>query len=169
MHMKPQQLERRKLLRGAGVLGAGAFVALAPGAIQAAQSDETRGIEGAWLILVTPQGAPASDSYEVLNLYTAGGGVAGASAHDPATGSSVYGAWRRTGDHQFQITFVGFTFDKTSGAWTGRLKVQARATLTQDGQTISGLARVSIYTPSGSLIVQSPTSFSGSRIAVEPL
>jgi hypothetical protein len=167
--MRTQAFERRAVLRGTGLLGAGVFAGLAPLAAHAAYGDDSHGIEGAWLILVTPQGAPPSAAYEVLNLYTVGGGVAGASAHDPATGSSVYGAWRRSGDHQFQITFVGFTFDKTSGAWTGRLKVQARATLSQDGQTISAPARVSIYTPSGSLIVQSHTSFSGGRIAVEPL
>ena len=137
--MKPQQFDRRKLLRGAGVVGAGAFAALAPGVIQAAQSNDTRGIEGAWLILVTPQGAPPSATYEVLNLYIAGGGVAVASAHAPATGSSVYGAWRKSRVRQFQITFIGFTFDRTSWAWTGRLKVQARATLSQHGRQSAGL------------------------------
>jgi hypothetical protein len=167
--MKNQRLERRKMLQQAGLVGAGALAGLAPLTAQAEQGGDGHSIEGAWLIRVTPEGAPQSATYEVLNLYTMGGGVAGASARDPATGSSVYGAWTRSGGHQFQITFVGFTFDRASGEWTGRLKVQARATLSNENQAINGPARVSIYAPSGSLIAQVPTSFSGTRILVDSL
>jgi len=167
--MNTRNFERRKMLRGAGVLGAGVVAGLAPRAAQARERDCTHGIEGTWLILVQPGGAPQSAAYEVLNLYTVGGGVAGASANDPATGSSAYGAWRKTENRQFQITFVAFTFDRVTGQTTGRLKVQARATLSDDDRTLSGPARVSIYSTSGSLIVQVPTAFSGTRIAVEPV
>src|SRR6266511_1423911 len=87
--MNTQQFERRRMLRGAVVLGTGVVAGLAPRAAQARERDDTNGIEGTWLILVRPGGAPQSAAYEVLNLYTVGGGVAGASAHDPATGSSA--------------------------------------------------------------------------------
>ncbi len=83
--------------------------------------------------------------------------------------AAPYGAWKKTENRQFQITFVAFTFDRATGQTTGRLKVQARATLSEDAETLSGPARVSIYSTSGSLIVQVPTSFDGTRIAVEPL
>src|ERR1700716_81727 len=74
-HMNNQPLEGRKMLQRAGLWGAGALAGLAPLTAQAEQGGDGHSIEGAWLIRVTPEGAPQSATYEVLNLYTMGGGV----------------------------------------------------------------------------------------------
>ncbi len=171
MNVLRQPLSRRQLVKGAGVAGLGTLAAMVPAAALADDDrKKQRLITGAWLIRVVSDG-PTAVPHEVLNLYTADGGVAGASSDElePAhLGTSVYGAWARTGERQFAITFMAFQFTP-QGNPSGKLKVRAKATLSADGDHIAGPAVIEFSPPGVPFFQVATTNFSGTRIKPEPI
>ena len=172
--MKDVHITRRQILKSAGAAGAALGALAVPAAAFAdggnGGDQGERGIVGAWLIKVVPDG-PASVPYEVLNLYTPGGGVAGVASNEmePTNlSTSVYGAWQQTGPHKFAITFLLFTFTP-QGSRSGTLKVRAKAALSQDSGQISGPAVIEFAPPGGSFFRVGTTTFTGTRITPEPI
>jgi hypothetical protein len=161
------RLNRREALLGAGVVGAGALVGLMPAAAAAAES-ESRGLEGAWLIQVTPEGGTLAP-HQVLALYTKGGGVISTSSSPPNSGSPGLGAWERIGENQYREIFETFTFD-SSGQVSGLLQIRTESTVDDSGDHQTGRAHI-YFQPAGtsSLFPAGSTHYVGSRISVLPL
>jgi hypothetical protein len=162
-----RRLNRRQALLGAGVVSAGALAALMPAATVAADGD-SRGLEGVWLIEVTPEGGTLAP-HHVLALHTKGGGVVITSSNPPNGVSPSLGAWERTGDHQYRETFDSITFD-SSGQMTGLLQVRTETTVDEAGDHQTGRAHI-FFEPAGTsgFIPVGTTHFVGSRIGVLPL
>jgi hypothetical protein len=164
--MTTQKLERRAVLRGAGIAGTGALLALTAPEALAHDDIDADSIVGAWMVEVTPQGGPPP--HRVLMLHTVGGGVVGSTSNPPSGGSPVYGVWARSGRRQFHVTFLGFTFNDTGNS-TGTVKVRTRSTLSADGRALDGTAIVTLHDPSGQQFAMFGSSFRGTRISLEPL
>jgi len=162
MSVREAALSRRQALLGAGgLVGAGALAALAQTSALAA-SDETRGLVGAWLVDVVPDDGSAS--YQVLILYTAGGGVAAISNNPPTSGSVGFGQWEHTTDREYVEAFELFTFDP-AGAPTGILRIRAVSQLNEAADRMTGHASIG-FQPAGSatFFPAGTTHFTGERI-----
>ncbi|MGZ4499806.1 MAG: hypothetical protein ACXVXD_05170 [Nocardioidaceae bacterium] len=158
-------LERRNLLRGAGVAGASRVgVAAVPGASSAASAGAGHGgsaVLGSWLI--THADNPPGDTTKVQSVvgFSAGGVV---TVQDIApVGAAGLGAWRPRGRTRFTLTF-----------WTGQnahgrkqpavtVRVQARGSVHRGD--ISGRYRTTVYDArSGKVVDQTSGHFAGARI-----
>ena len=167
MTIADRGLNRREALIGAGAVGAGALAALMPvGAV--ADNGESRGLEGAWLIRVTPD-AGTQAPHQVMALYTKGGGVVITSTFPPNSGTPGLGAWEHIGDHQYREIFESFTFDP-SGQVTGLLQVRTESTVDESGDHQTGRAHI-YFQPTGSstFFPAGSTHYTGTRINVQPL
>ncbi|HVH64755.1 MAG TPA: hypothetical protein VM674_01875 [Candidatus Acidoferrum sp.] len=163
------RVNRRQALLGAGIVGAGALAALMP-AVADATGGESRGLEGAWLIQVTPDpGTVAPLPHQVLALYTKGGGVVITSSNPPNGGSPGLGAWERIGDHQYREIFETFQFD-AAGTMVGLLQIRTETTVDEAGDHQVGRAHI-FFQPAGSssFFPAGTTHYSGRRIEVLPL
>ncbi len=168
MSVAEGRLNRRQALLGVGVVSAGALAALMPAGVLAAD-DESRGLEGAWLVTITPDHGTAAP-HQVLTLYTKGGGVAAISDNAPNTGSTGFGAWERTGEDQYLNTFELFAFN-ASGQLAGILRIRAHSTIKpQTRDHMIGQAHID-FQPNGSptFFPAGSTHFTGSRIRALPL
>ncbi len=162
MTLTRRQLDRRQLLKVAGVAGTGALAALAPTAALA-ESEEGRSIVGSWLVNVT-QTSGTGAPHQVLILYAPGGVVAGSSSNDPA---GLIGSWARTGENQSRATFLLFVF--ASGHSIGMLRVREEATVAKDGDHLTGRAVLEFIPSGGTPVPAGTTTFTGTRIKVESL
>ena len=162
MTLAERRLNRREALLGAGLVGAGALAALTPGAA-AADSGESAGFEGAWLVTVTPDDSTQAP-HRVLYLVIKGGGIAAVSDNPPSSGSTGFGAWQRTADDQFLSTFEQFAFTQ-SGQPAGILRIRTLGTIDQATDRLTGRANID-FQPSGSpgFFPAGTTHFAGSRI-----
>jgi hypothetical protein len=168
MNITARQLDRRQLLKVAGVTGvagAGAIAALDPTPARA-ESQPRRSIVGSWLVHIT-LGPGTSGPDQVLILYGPGGVVTGTGNSDPAGGSEFIGSWAPTGENQSRATFLLFVF--AGGHSIGTLKVRTEATLSEDGEHITGRAVLDFTPFGGTPVPAGTTTFTGTRIKVEPL
>jgi hypothetical protein len=165
MNITARQLDRRQLLKVAGVTGvagAGTIAALDP-TPALAESQPRRSIVGSWLVHITlSPGTSGPD--QVLILYGPGGVVAANGNSDTAGG---IGSWAPTGENQSRATFLLFVF--AGGHSIGTLKVRTEATLSEDGEHITGRAVLDFTPFGGTPVPAGTTTFTGTRIKVEPL
>jgi hypothetical protein len=104
--MADHVVDRRHVLRGAGVAAGGATVgAFAFAAPASARGDDEHGLSGSWLITRQDDGTPTTVT-GVLSF--AGGNVVIEHDINPA-GPPFTGTWARGGDRRFRATF-----------WTGQ-------------------------------------------------
>ena len=138
--MNDRVLERRMLLRGAGVAGATmAGVAAAPAAAQAQDHRRHHGVLGSWL--VTHADAPPGDTTPVLAVVSfAAGGVFTSLDLAPAAPGGA-GAWAAHG-HSFTVTF--YIGAPAEGPQQPAVVIKVVATGTVHGDRISGTYRLTI-------------------------
>jgi hypothetical protein len=104
----------------------------------------TFGIEGGWLVTVTPPaGSPGPASFKALDSFSAGGGYSGRSSTDAATNfSPAYGTWRRTDEEEgIVVTQAQFSHDP-SGNPTGTVIVHRQMHSTSP-DTLEGTSQIS--------------------------
>jgi hypothetical protein len=167
MTVSERQFNRREaLVGGAGLVGGGALAALA--AMPAlASSDAPTGLEGAWLVNVTPDTATIAP-HQVLTLYTKGGGVAAISDNAPNSGSTGFGAWQSAGDDKYLEVFELFTFDST-GQFAGILRIRSVSSVDETGDNMTGNANIDFQPPgSPTFFPAGTTHFTANRIKVIP-
>jgi hypothetical protein len=130
---------------------------------------------GSWLLTVNiPGNAPPFDSFKALWALTKDGLLISSAQGDVAptpfpTGSSAYGAWEQTGDHQFAATFLSILYDSQTGENMGQFKLQQTITLGDKGDEWSGPFRLTVTDPDGNVVAVVDGSAQASRIKVEPL
>jgi|GEM_PF-5990794 len=118
------------------------------------------GIVGSWI--VTAQG----DGFSFVNVTSVlPGGVVINTADD---GPAGHGAWTRTADGTYALTFVSPDFDD-DGSLEGFVTVRAEATLGSDGSTFSGPFATEITDATGAVLFTYLGTVQAARIEVEPL
>jgi hypothetical protein len=158
-------LDRRQILKGAGVVGLGAFAALAPATVLAREG-ESEGLLGTYNAPHTHETGPFAGTTTDGNItFTAGGVLIADDTDQQATG---LGNWVNHGENGFRFTFHTFVF---FGGVPKGTKVKVRGQGTHDGDAIRGRFSFQVYDPSGNAIpgAAGSGSFGGARIPVEPV
>ena len=82
--------------------------------------------------------------------------------------SVATGEWVRTGDRQFAVTHVRFTFDENRRL-TGTLKVRATLQLHESLDAYSGQSKTDTLDTNGNVVRSVEATLQAKRIGVEPL
>lgn len=160
--MDKSVIERRMLLRGAGVAGAAVVgVAAVPAVASAQQGDHgSRRLLGAWRITHTDN--PQSQNTPVVAIVTfaAGGAFTSLDINPPSTPG--VGAWESSGN-RFKVTFWQGDAGNGGSAPPIVVRVQVGGRLHDDH--ISGTYRVTVFSASdNSVVARGSGVFSGSRL-----
>jgi hypothetical protein len=159
------RVNRRQILKGAGVVGVGALAALAPAKVFA-DTGEAEGLLGTWNAPHHHETGPFAGVTTDGNIaFAAGGALIAHDTDQQATGS---GNWVKHGEKGFKFTFHTFVFQPNLPVGT-KVKVRAQGTLNEN--SISGRFSFQIYDPSGHPIppLHGTGSFGGARIPIEPI
>jgi hypothetical protein len=150
-----QRIGRRELLIGAGAGTIGLAAIGLPATAAAADEEDSRGLEGGWLITHKDP----NESAQAVITFAAGGAVASRDINPPR--SAQLGSWRKTGDHHFTATFWdGFSAGPTGPNLT--LKVIIKGTWEKD--QISGTFTFALFAADGSPVQSGAGTFQGTRI-----
>lgn len=148
----------------------GVLAILAPRA--AAQSNPEAAAEpgqqivGTWIFNLTPASGPP---FKALHTYTVDGGLVVVNSQSPSTGTAAFGEWVRTGDREFDSTFVRFNFD-AQGNFTGTTKVREHIKLNETLDRLTSVAKLEVFDPAGNLVrANPPGTGTATRIKVEPV
>jgi hypothetical protein len=159
--MDKSVIERRTLLRGAGVAGAAVVgVAAVPAVASAQQNDHGSRLLGAWMITHTDN--PQSQNTPVVAIVTfaAGGVVTNLDINPPSPPG--LGAWESSGD-RFKVTFWQGDAGNGGSAPPIVVRVQVRGRL--HGDHISGTYRVTVFSASdNSVLARGSGVFTGNRL-----
>ena len=170
----PGKTKRRQLLKGVGALSAlGALTALGtPIAAFAKNTDAGQGPEGSWLFTVTATSSSGLPSPIIgFETYAAGGGYTETdqlSFMPSSLATPGHGAWKRTGDRTFLLTYLTLNHD-TKGTFQGTSKIRQIATLNEAGNAYSGSGNFDVYDVHGKVILFGTFSVRATRILVETL
>ena len=128
---------------------------LATGGTSSASSGG-HGIEGTWQVTIhrdaPPPGQPAD--IEALMNYAADGTLTELSNSGILRRTVGYGEWERIGERLYASSHVSFTFNPTTGAWTGTSRLDRKVLLSEDGTTFVGVARLDVFDVDGNILVQ---------------
>jgi len=131
-----------------------------------ADAGSSQSLEGAWNVKIEFD-TPGVEGCTAPGLNTRDGGViaAGCSLAE----SPGYGRWVRTGNNQFETTFIGQGFDLATGAINSTYKVRARARLRKDLQQFTGPFVTDVFALDGTLVFTASGIVTADRVNVEPL
>jgi hypothetical protein len=162
--MTDGRIDRRQILKGAGVVGVGTLAALVPATALADNEDQAGGVVGTWHAPHTHETGPFAGITTDGNLAFAAGGVLIAADTDQQ--ASGLGNWVRSGEDGFRFTFHTLVFNPNFPSGT---KVKVRAQGIRRDDAIAGRFSFQIYDPAGNPIpgVAGTGRFSGSRIPIE--
>jgi hypothetical protein len=129
------------------------------------------------MVAVTPPGGQPGGPARVLVSFT-GDGVALRTAPlqqaaPPALGgdkmfiSTTHGAWARTGDRDFGLTFVGFAFDD-AGRFLATQRIRVAIQVDEASDSFSGPFKADFLAADGGVLASSGGTVLGTRIGVEP-
>jgi len=85
----------------------------------------------------------------------------------PATRSAQHGTWRRIQGRLYAVTGVHFRFNPQTDAYLGTHKINSTRRLSQDGQSFTAFARVTVFDPGGNVVGSFSATASGKRMQVE--
>ena len=126
-------------------------------------------LTGSWLFTVTPEGPVPT--FKALGTFNADGGLVITAQGDVTqfgVTTASHGAWRKTGDRRYSVTFRQIAYD-FQGNFTGTLKVRSNVTLNHSSDKFSLVFQAEIFDPSGALIFSFGGVAQATRIKVEPL
>lgn len=157
--MTSETVDRRMLLRGAGLVGATALGGTAIASSASADGRQGGDVTGAWL--VQHRDDPGGDPTEVTGVVTfAEGGVITSRDLDPA-GPPAFGAWKETGHHGFRGTFLtSFPDGEPPSADFVIAQISVRGRVRRD--RIRGTYRFVVHLSTGD--VMGTGTFEGDRI-----
>lgn len=126
-------------------------------------------LEGAWnaSLVFNEPGLPPCAPAPALAVATAPGRGTMVAESCYASESAGYGAWLRTGNNQFAITFIGNSFG-ADGTVSGTYKVRAWVSLNSTQNSFTGPFTSEIFDLGGNLLVTFTGTVTGTRIVVEP-
>ena len=149
-------------LAGLGVMLGAGIAAGSP----AAGAQAGRSLEGSWITDVTV--AETGERVVGLFTYTGDGGMVSTNTTHPRWGPA-HGAWVRTGDREFAITFQRLRFD-SDGTFVGTHKVRGTITLNEAADEYTLAPSLSeLFDVEGNLVSSRPQTGEAKRIKVEPM
>jgi hypothetical protein len=152
------------------LLGAIALVMLtiAVGAVTSAGAntgDAGNELAGTWNVTVNrPAPLPPLAS---LQVFTSDGSWIEMANESQATRSAQYGSWERIEGRLYAASGVIFRFDPQTGAHVGTMKINRTMRLSQDGQTMTVVAKATLYDLAGHVVSSFPVVATGERMQVE--
>jgi hypothetical protein len=155
-----QRVERRMLLRGAGVAGATLVgVAAAPAAATASDRHGHRdsGVVGSWLITHTDD-PPGNETGHAVVSFAPGGVMTTAEINPVAPAGG--GAWEAHGDSYVATFWTGDPGEAEGQAVVVEVRVRGRVR----GDRTYGRYWVSVYDPAGNHVGNGSGRFHGDRI-----
>ena len=154
----------------AGTAAALTAALIAAGAVSAASTGNGESgpkLAGAWKgTVMQPAPLPTLQSFQV---YTATGGMIEASNQAPTGRSPMFGNWVRIAGRRYAATGVHFLFDPQTGAFAGTRRIDRTFELAQDGQSFTGIAKVTTFDPNGNVVGTGTATATAERMQVEPI
>jgi hypothetical protein len=102
-----------------------------------------------------------------LQVITADGGMIETSNEPPTSRTAQYGSWERVEGRLYAVTGVHFRFNPQSGAYLGTQRISSMRQLSEDGQSFTAVARVTVLDPDGNVVASFSATASGTRMHVE--
>jgi hypothetical protein len=161
--MSTTSVNRRALLRGAGVAGVvgAAGVAVVGSAGSAAADTGCNPGFGTWQVTVYDASGNILDQ-AVQVAYHKDGLLTGANGH----GRTVIGSWQPTGASTFTFFAHEQLFDPTTGAISGVAHLSHNATVSADGTSFTSQGTVTGYTLTGQVIFQQAANIHATRFTM---
>ena len=165
----------RLAARGMAALAGTAVLAAGTGGVAAAHRNEH--LVGSWLVAATPAGAPAAPARVLVSFTRDGIALRTApvqQATSPALGSgkmiigTTHGAWERSDDRAYDLTFIGVAFDE-AGQFLATQRIRVAAELDETRAAFSGPFRTDFFGADGRILASSMGTVQATRIGVEPL
>jgi hypothetical protein len=152
---------------GAAIASVVAAIAVAGGTIAtagAASESSGKQLAGTWVVTINrPAPLPPLTS---LQVYTGKGSMI-ESANDSPARTPQYASWTRIQDREYAATGVFFRFDPQTGAFIGKQKINRTIELSDDGQSFTFQAHVTICDASGNVLANVTVGGTGQRMEVE--
>jgi hypothetical protein len=166
---------RRRMLGLAARSAALGGAAVVLGQNRVAHAQEQEPLVGSWLVAGTPSGAQPGPPRLLVSFVP--GGVALRTAPlqqsaPPALGtdkmfiSTTHGAWTRTGDNSFGLTFQGFAFN-AAGEFLAMQRIRVAVELDEDLDRFSGYAKTDFIGVDGQVVASGIATVQGTRIQAE--
>ena len=157
-------ITRRRLFQRAGIAGVAGVAALAPTVALAKSSDvQDAGIVGAWRAVNTVTGLPP---FGALTSFAWGGTLTTSASIDLTPqflSTPGYGAWERVGEDRYRGRFEFFTFGSGGvPAGSGEVKLS----IVVDGNHQHGPLALTIFDPTGHVVLTTNGSFEATRVQV---
>ncbi len=155
---------RKKIFFASVVVGV--LTVLAPSAPAQSNTDAAadpgQQLVGTWIYDL---GAPS----KALHIYTVDGGIVVVTNQPPTSGTVAFGEWVRTGDREFDQTFVRFIFD-AQGNFAGTAKIREHVKLNETLDRLTALGKLEIFDPAGNLVRSNPPgTATATRLKIEPV
>lgn len=158
--MTDEVIERRMLLRGAGLAGATVIGGTTLAASAAAGDEEHSRVTGSWL--VTHRDDPGGDPTEIMGVASfAAGGVVANQDISPISPTGL-GSWKRRGRNGFRASLWAGIPGDGPGAPGLTLNVRLRGKVEDD--EIEGTYAFKVFEPSGATAFEGTGTFEGERI-----
>ena len=126
--------------------------------------DAGNSIVGTWTATIDLP-APQAD-LQSLQVFSPGGGLVEMSNEPQASRTAQYGSWERIGGRLYAATGLIFRFNP-AGAHVATVKINRTIRLSDDGQSMTWAARVTVTDPAGNVQQTFPVRASAERLPVE--
>lgn len=145
----------------------------APGA--SAVTTSSQAIAGSWYITVSSNTFPVP--FRGMVSFSEGGAVVASAQGDillqpppgvPPIATAAHGAWLRSSNREYLFTFRQI-FYNADGSYAGGAKIRNAATVDASSNSMTGDLIVQYYDANDQLVFTGAGSFTGNRIAAEPL
>jgi len=124
--------------------------------------DASGGLVGAWIVTAS---RPAGVGKNLLTFSSDGTFFRSGDTHPVLSGA--HGAWKKTGDREFDATYIAFRFDQ-GGKWIGSTKTRIHIVSDPGTNEFTGVAKVSTRDLQDTEIGLSEVRLEGRRIQVDP-
>jgi hypothetical protein len=121
-----------------------------------------RGLVGAWIISANRASGVGKN---LLTFSSDGTFFRSGDTHPVYSGG--HGAWKRTGEREFDATYIAFTFDQT-GKWIGSNKVRIHIVQGPGDNEFTAATKATILDLQDNVVRAVEGRLAGKRIQVEP-
>ena len=171
------QITYRSILFAVALLGlmSGHTIQATPAIPNALFASSTDAVVGSWQMTVSSVTFPTA--FRALMTLSEGGGVVASAQGDvllnappgvPPVATAAHGAWKRTANYEYLITFRQI-FYNSDGSYAGGAKVRNSANLNKTGDQITGELVVEYYDADDNVVFIGEGTFTASRIVPESL
>lgn len=152
------------------VVATTAVGAISASADRSAGATRSTKLVGSWMVSVDR--GPGMPALKSLQTYTGSRNVVETANGGATARSASHGAWQRLGGRTYATTVVFFRYDPATGAYAGTVKLRHTISVSQDGQSFTGVSVPEFRDPAGNLLPGSNSrqdAVRGERINVEPI